>query len=208
MGKNKHQTEWERAINLMTDEELQFIREHEIGYDPGFLDLVWEKKLGDVSSYIPENKAMMDAIINILGNLGCQCEICEDDEIYFCYHTSEFSIRFDENFDYIKIIDNSWKTVDLNDSEATLKMSIAINRANAWHNVTIAFIIDEEEHVMDVFSSSNMPYFPNYTYLKKFLHNKLVELLSSHNLVDRFLQDEEEMAIEESFSQTPSREAN
>lgn len=206
--KRKCQTEWERAIDLMTEDELQFIIQHREGYDPDFLELVFEKRWDYDPFSVSENKAMMGAIINILGKLGCQCEIDKDDEIFFCCQGAEFSISFDENFDYIKIIDNSWKTVDLKDSDATLKMALAINKANIWNHVTIGYIFDAEEGVLDIFGSSSIPYFPNYTYLKKFLHNILVDMLSSHDLVDHFLQEQEEMAIEESYSQTPQHEAN
>lgn len=208
MGKKNCHTEWERAIDLMTEEELYFIKTHQVGYSPGFLKMLWEKNRNDDPYPIPENEAVKNAILHILGEMGCQCEIDEDDEIFFCCQGAEFSIRFDEEFEYIKIVDNSWKKVNLNDSEAVLKMTLAINRANIWNNVTIVYIIDKEEEVLDIFSSSSIPYFPNMTYLKKFLHNKLVEMLSSHDLVNRFLQEEKELAINESFSQIQSHEAN
>ena len=208
MGKNKHQTEWERVINLMTDEELQFIREHEIGYDPGFLDLVWEKKLGDVSSYIPENKAMMDAIIYLLEEMGGQCEINEDDEISFFYQGAEYSISFDKQFDYIDIIDNSWKKVSLNVPGVFEKMVLAINSANVGNSVNIAYIIDKEEEVMDIYGSSFIPYFPNMTYLRKYLHHILVDMMSSHDFVDHYFKEEEDKSIVQSFSQKTSDVAN
>ena len=210
MDKNKRQREWEDALNLMTEEELQFIREHPVGYYQNFVKMATKKawEITDDPYPIPENEAVKNAILHILGEMGCQCEIDEDDEIFFCCQGAEFSIRFDEEFEYIKIVDNSWKKVNLNDSEAVLKMTLAINRANIWNNVTIVYIIDKEEEVLDIFSSSSIPYFPNMTYLKKFLHNKLVEMLSSHDLVNRFLQEEKEFAINESFSQIQSHEAN
>lgn len=206
--KKKNLTEWERAINLMTEEELQFIIQHQVGYYPGFLEMVREKRWNDDPYSVSENEAMMDAVLHILGEMGCQCEIDENDEILFWCQGAEFSIRFDEKFEYIKIFDNSWKQVNLNDAEAVFNMVLAINKANIWHNVTIGYIFDSEERLLDIFSSSSIPYFPNMTYLKKFLHNKLVEMLSSHDLVDRFLQEEEEVEIEDYFSQTPQREAN
>ncbi len=210
MDKNKRQREWEDALNLMTEEELQFIREHPVGYYQNFVKMATKKawEIIDDPYPIPENEAVMNAILHILGEMGCQCEIDEDDEIFFCCQGAEFSIRFDEEFEYIKIVDNSWKKVNLNDSETVLKMTLAINRANIWNNVTIAYIIDKEEEMLDIFSSSSIPYFPNMTYLKKFVHNKLVEMLSSHDLVNRFLQEEKEFAINESFSQIQSHEAN
>lgn len=210
MEKKKNQTEWERAIDLMTEEELYFISTHQVGYHPDFLKLLWKKNRNwDDDPYpISEKEAMINAILYLLEDMGCQCEIDEDDEIYFFYQSAEFSLRFDEEYEYIKIIDNSWKKVNFNDAEAVYKMTLAINKANIWNNVTIGFIFDTEERVMDIFSSSHIPYFPNMTYLKKFLHNKLVEMFGTHDLVDRFLQELDELAMKESFSQTLPHEAN
>ncbi|MBR5698008.1 MAG: hypothetical protein IKX44_05220 [Prevotella sp.] len=42
MKKNKRKEEWEKALNLMTEEELQFILEHPVGYYRSFLDMAWD----------------------------------------------------------------------------------------------------------------------------------------------------------------------
>ena len=84
MEKKKKQTEWERAINLMTEDELQFIIQHQVGYYPGFLEMVRGKRWDDDPYSVSENEAMMDAVLHILEEMGCQCEIDEDDEIFFC----------------------------------------------------------------------------------------------------------------------------
>ena len=207
-NKNKRLAEWENALNLMTDEELQFILEHQEGYYRKFLNMVWEIRREYNTYPVPENKAMMNAIMNILQEMGCRCNVDEDDVIRFWCQGAEFAISIDKKFDYIKIVDNSWKKVKIKDLDTVWKMMRAINKANIWHNVTIAYIIDEEEDVIDFYSSSNIPYFPNYTYLKKFVNNKLVDMLGAHDLVDAFLEEEEKIAIEQSFSQFKPREVN
>ena len=202
MGKNRRK-EWEDAISLMTDEELDFVWGHPDGYYPGFYKMVRERGCYSWNApyHVPENKAMMNAIIGILNEQGCQCKYDDEfDELCFFYHGSNFSIRFDEDFEYIKIIDNSWKKLRLDDSDGVEKKIYAINRANIWSSVTIAYILDMEERTMEVFSSSNIPYFPNRAYLKKFLNSKLLNMLSSHDLVDYFLQEEAENAIQQGFS--------
>ena len=207
MEKNKRRNEWEKALNLMTEEELLFILEHPVGYYSSFLNMVREKLNEDPYS-IPENKAMTDAIMNILEGLDCQCELNKDDEICFFFRNAEFYIKFDETFDNIVIFDNSWKKVKVKNSNVAEKMSHAINRTNIWHNVTIAYIIDNEEHVMDIFSSSSIPYYPNMDYLKKHLKNKLVDMLISHNHMTNFLQEEEIISIAQSFDWTIPNLAN
>ena len=202
MKKNKCQKEWEITLNLMTEEELQFIREHPVGYYPDFLDMAWSKREKVIENpySVPETKAMIDAIIHIVGELGCQSIDYEDGEICFFCQGAEFSIRFDEQYDYIDIVDRSWKVVRLNDTDLVENMKHAINKANIWHSVTIAYVIDEEEQVMEIHSSSNIPYYPNMAYLIKSLRNKLCEMLSTHDYVDCFLQEEKENSLKQSYS--------
>lgn len=202
MGKDRRK-EWEEAVNLMTDDELDFVLEHPDGYYRGFYLMALDKASENrhYPYLIPENKAMMNAIIGILEGLGCQCEYDDEfDELCFFYHGSNFSIRFDEDFEYIKIIDNSWKKMSLDDSDGVEEKIYAINRANIWSSVTIAYILGMEERTMEIYSSSNIPYFPNRAYLKKFLHSKLLNMLSTHDLVDYFLQEEVENSILQGFS--------
>ena len=87
-------------------------------------------------------------------------------------------------------------------------MASAINKANVGISVNIVYIIDKEEQMMDIYGSSFIPYFPNMTYLRKYLHHILVDMMSSHDLVDHFLQEEEDMSIVQSFSQMTSDVAN
>ena len=41
-----------RHLNLMTDEEIQFILGHQVGYDPDFLEMVWMKKMNAIVAII------------------------------------------------------------------------------------------------------------------------------------------------------------
>lgn len=70
METKKNQTEWERAIDLMTEEELQFIIQHQVGYYPSFLKMVRGKRWDDDPYSVSENKAMMDAIRYLIGEMG------------------------------------------------------------------------------------------------------------------------------------------
>ena len=102
-NKNKRLAEWENALNLMTDEELQFILEHQEGYYRKFLKMVWQVRQEYATYPVPENKAMMNAIMNILQEMDCRCNVDEDDVIRFCCQGAEFAIGIDKKFDYIKI---------------------------------------------------------------------------------------------------------
>lgn len=202
MGKNRRK-EWEDAIRLMTDEELAFVCGHPDGYYPGFYKMVMERGWYSWNApyHIPENKAMMNAIIDILNELGCQCDYDDEfDELCVFYHGSNFSVSISDDFEYIKIIDNSWKSMNLDDSVGMEKIIYAINRTNIWSSVTIAYILDREEQTMEVFSFSNIPYFPNRAYLEKSLHSKLLNMLSSHELLDYFLQEEAGISIQQGYS--------
>ena len=70
METKKNQTEWERAIDLMTEEELQFIIQHQVGYYPSFLKMVRGKRWDDDPYSVSENKTMMDAIRYLIGEMG------------------------------------------------------------------------------------------------------------------------------------------
>ena len=171
MNKDERQREWEDALNLMTEEEMDFILAHPVGHYPGFLEMVSDKlwDLMEDPYSVSENKAMLNAIVNIIEGLGSKCEIDEDDRINFTFSDADFSITFDKNFNYIEIIDNSWKKIDIKNSSLMQNTMLAVNKANIWNSVTIAYIIGEEENVVELFSFTTMPYYPNYAYLKKFI---------------------------------------
>jgi hypothetical protein len=80
MNKLERQREWEDALELMTEEELEFVLAHPVGYYPSFLEMV-SAKLWDLMEdpySVAENKAMMNTIISIIEGLGSKCEIDED----------------------------------------------------------------------------------------------------------------------------------
>ena len=193
MKKNKLLPEWEDALNLMTEDELYFVIEHQEGYYPSFVKMAWKKidRMLDEPYPISEKEAMMNAIINILEEMGSYCRVNENDEIFFVFRGAEFSIRFDTQYNYIEILDNSWKKIHLNDSVTAQKVAETINKANIFHSVTIFYLTDEEEQVMEIIGSSNIPYFTNLTYLKNSLLIKLSDMLDSHDFVDYYLKEDE-----------------
>ena len=210
MDKNKRQREWEDALNLMTEDELQFIREHPVGYYQNFVKMATKKawEIIDDPYPISEKQAMTNAIINILEELGSQCGINDDNEICFICHGANYTIRIDKDYDYVDILDISWRKIDLNDSDLVEKMIHAINKANILNRVKIVYLIDHEEKVMDIFSSSNIPYYPNYAYLKKYLQNKILDMMSTHELVNHILQEENMSPFEKFISEIVSDDAN
>ena len=193
MKKNKLLPEWEDALNLMTEDELYFVIEHQEGYYPSFVKMAWKKidRMLDEPYPISEKEAMMNAIINILEEMGSYCRVNENDEIFFVFRGAEFSIRFDTQYNYIEILDNSWKKIHLNNSVTAQKVAETINKANLFHSVKIYYLTDEEEQVMEIIGSSNIPYFTNLTYLKNSLIIKLSDMLDSHDFVDYYLKEDE-----------------
>ena len=206
MKKNKHHDEWEHALNLMTEDELQFILEHPVGYYRSFLDMAWDAKF-KIKQYpycVPDDKAMINAIINILEDLGCECRVNEENELTFIYQGAGFYLKTDDCLDYIVFIDNSWKKVSLKNPDIVNKMKRAINKANICNTVTIAYIEDYEDGVMEIYSTSTIPYYPNYTYLYKYINNKLVDMLSNHHFVDNFLKQDEDESMIQAFPKNNS----
>ncbi len=199
MKKNKRREEWEDAINLMTKEEKGYILAHPVGYYKSFLNMVWSETADDPLS-VYNTKVMINTIIHIIEGLGSRCRVNDENEICFYFQGADFAISFDDTTDYIIIVDNSWKVVKVNDFNILQKMIRVINRVNVGQSATMAYIIDEEEQVMDIFSHTNIPYYPNYTYLEKYLHNKLVDMVNAHELVAYYLQKEEDYSLEESIS--------
>ena len=210
MNKYERQKEWEDALNMMTEDELYYIFAHPVGYYPSFLKMANAKawNMMDDPYPIAENKAMMNAIVNIIEGLGSPCEIYDNEEISFCFKGADFSITFDKDFDYIEIIDNSWKNIDLNNFGLVERIKRAINGTNCRNSVTTAYIIDRGAKEMELYSYTSIPYFPNITYLKRFIEDKLYDLLGTHKLFDFHLKVEEEKEMENSFSQIISSEAN
>lgn len=210
MNKLERQREWEKALDLMTEEELEFVLAHPVGYYPSFLEMV-SAKLWDLMEdpySVAENKAMMNTIISIIEGLGSKCEIDEDDRINFCFSDADFSITFDKDFNYIEITDNSWKKIDIKNSKLMENTMLAVNKANIWNSVTIAYIIGEEENVVEIYSYTTIPYYPNYTYLKKFIESKLYDCLGTHKYYEYILKMEEEKGIRETYSQKAPSEGN
>lgn len=210
MQKNKRKREWEDALNLMTEDELYFVLEHQAGYYPSFVEMARTRflEMKDEPYSISEKEAMMNTIITILEEMGSYCGVNKDDEIFFVFRGAEFSIRFDTQYNYIEIFDNSWKKINLINFDTALKVVETINKAHVYHRVTICYIIDEEEQVMDIYSCSNIPYFTNQTYLKKSLLVKLSDMLDSHDFVEYYLQENEGFSINQSLSKHTANKAN
>ena len=207
MAKKKRLTEWADEINLMTEDELQFAIQHPIGCYPEFLKMVWGKNCDPY--LISENKAMAHAIANMIEEWGGRCEMEKREKVFlFFFQGARFSFFFDEYYNYITVVDDSWKDIKLCNSQVVEKMKRAINKANIWNNVTLAYLIDEEDGVMEIYGSSSIPYYPNLTYLKKSLYNKLIEMLGTHELVDSILQEENEDDVMQRFSHAAPGAAN
>lgn len=210
MNKEERQRKWEEALDLMTEEEMEFILAHPVGHYPDFLKMISAKlrNLMEDPYSVSENKAMLNAIVNIIEDLGSKCEIGDDDRINFTFSDADFTISFDRDFNYIEITDNSWKKIDIKNSSLIQNAMLAVNKANIWNSVTIAYIIGEEENVVEIYSYTTIPYYPNYTYLKKFIESKLYDCLGTHKYYDYILKKEEEAEIRDIFSNKAPSEGN
>ncbi len=186
-GKIKQRREWRNALNLMTVEELLHIVHHQVGYDSTFIDMAYEELSNGPYAEI-EQKAMSNSIFGILDDMGCTTRR-EGDAFIFRFQGEDYEIGIDDEFDHIVIRDNNWKTLKLKDEAKVNETILAINKTNIWNAVTIAYLVDLEDGVMEVFSLGKIPYFPDMDYLKKFIPKKLDEMQESHQLVDFFVRE-------------------
>lgn len=185
--------EWEETINKMSYDELQeYIDYPDVCYSD-FLELVKERLI--------ELKEIRNTVIRILEELGCQCEMDGEGNIDFrlvdgiytketelFFKEVDFYICFDEYFNYIEIHECGWKEVDLDNIDEIENLKCAINEANFGYGVSTAYHIQEKEQVMKVYSTTNLPYLPDESYLKKYLDYKLCDIFCANKLVDHYLE--------------------
>ena len=145
---------------------------------------------------------MRNTVIKVLAEMGCECEFDEEGLVNFSINTDSyseevksyledvvFSISLDEQLRYIVIHEDCWKTVKLNDGDKVEKMKYAINQANFAFSVSTAYFINEEERIMEVGCTTNIPYLPDENYLKEYLEKKLYDIFIANRLLDHFLEE-------------------
>lgn len=146
---------------------------------------------------------MRDTVMSIMTELGCLCDVNDEGDIDIHFHDSElypndvedylndwdFYISFDDQLHYIEIIE-LWKKVSLDDTDGIDKMLYAINSANLSSTVSTAYYINEEEQMMVVSCSTNMPYLPQEEYLKEFLPQKVIDIFCINKLIEEELEEE------------------
>lgn len=169
--KTKNQLDWEKAINLMSRDELYFVIEHPEGYYPAFLKMA-KVKMEELSS-LPEHEAMKAVVKNILEDMGCPCTIGEDGLINFYFQGSKFFISLEEGNHYIDICEYAWEAVSLDDANEVERLKHSINEANNKCSVTTAYEIDEEKKKLCAFCSTSILYRPMITNLKDYLQLRL-----------------------------------
>lgn len=198
--KTKHQLEWEKAINLMSRDELNFAIEHPEGYYPTFLKMA-KAKLEELST-LPEHEAMKAVVINILEDMGCSCTIDEDGCINFYFQGSKFFMSLEEGNHYIDICEYAWDTADLNDANEVERLKHSINVANKQCTVTTAYEIDEEIRKLCVFCSTSILYRPMVINLKDYLQIRLNNFFLAHDIVHAemvLLKEREERSMIDSY---------
>lgn len=180
MTKKSQQKAWEKAISLMSWDELQFVVDHPDGYYPEFLELA-KARMNELSA-LSDQEAMTVVVKKCLEKLGCPCKIDEDGALVFRFQGELFCIFFEDH--YIDIWDYCWRCVKLENVEEVERLKQAINKANGDCSITSIYDIDEEEKTMTVSSTTSILYRPMIANLKDYLGIRLSNFFFAHELIN------------------------
>ena len=199
MTKKSQQKAWEKAISLMSRDELQFVVDHPEGYYPKFWDMA-RVRLNKLIP-CPHHEVMRTVAKNCLDELGCPCEIEEDGVLAFWFQGSHFHMFLEPDSHYMDIWEYCWRSEKLDDVDAVRRLMTAINDANSSCSITSVYTIDEEDRTIDVSCSTSILYRPMITDLKHHLSIRLSNFFYAHELINAA------MALDKGLSERQQRAA-
>lgn len=197
MTKKSQQKAWEKAISLMSRDELQFVVDHPDGYYPEFLELA-KARMNELSA-LSDQEAMTVVVKKCLEELGCPCKIDEDGVLAFWFQGSHFHMFLEPDSHYMDIWEYCWRSEKLDDADAVRRLMTAINEANSSCSITSVYTIDEEERTIDVSCSTSILYRPMITDLKHYLFIRLSNFFYAHELINAA------MALDKGLSERQQR---
>ena len=101
-----------------------------------------------------KTKGTRNLFVTTLAEWGCPYTYDEDDVICFRYQGEEFWASVSEDSSYVSLYDFDWYAVELSDLDEVSRMRQAINEVNWRGNVSVYYLIDNEENKMYVRSKS------------------------------------------------------
>lgn len=179
---SKQLKNWEKAINKMSKEELQYALAFPDCYYPEYLELV-KARLDELSS-IPDYDAMSAIVKNVIEEMGCPYEITEDGDFDFYFKGGHFLLIMNHNGHYIDIWEYFWKMANLDDADEVDRLKRSINKANAKCSITTVYEIDNEKRAMYVHSTTSILYRPMIFNLKDYLYLRLSNFFFAHDLIN------------------------
>lgn len=144
----------------------------------------------------------MESVFKILIDLGWECRLDEDGNIVFClaetnpyteeakfyFDNADLFISYDDTSDYIEINECCWKTVKMDNYEVVERVRRAINDINVGACITTGYLVNEEEQLMEISCSTNIPYLNDELYLKEYIDKKLCDIFSYNRYLDHVLK--------------------
>jgi hypothetical protein len=204
---------WKEAIPKMNEEDLEFILDFPECFETKVLKMVkarydkLTKPDDDREEYEGLAKTLEDDLIDILEEMGCECELDEDGSINFSLSLDsyseevraiiegvEFSIMFGKKCRNIIVNEGCWKQINLDNDDEMGRLLWSINRANSGLCVNSFININNETRMAEVYCSVSYPYLPDKEYLKEQLDVKICEIIFANKLINQF---KEEATIED-----------
>ena len=195
---------WKEAIPRMNEEDLEFILDFSECFESEVLKMVkarYDKltKPDEGEKYEGLAKTLEDDLLDILEEMGCDCELDEEDgsinfslsldsyseEVRAIIDGVEFCIMFGKENRNIIVNEGCWKQIDLDDDDEMGRLLWSINRANLGLCVTSFVNINNETRMAEVYCSANYPYLPNKEYLKEQLDIKICEIIFANKLINQ-----------------------
>ena len=101
-----------------------------------------------------KTKGTRNLFVTTLAEWGCPYTYDENDVICFRYQGEEFWASVSDDSSYVSLYDFDWYAVELSDLDEVSRMRQAINEVNWRGNVSVYYLIDNEENKMYVRSKS------------------------------------------------------
>ena len=123
-----------------------------------------------------------DLFLKTLTEIGCQYEICEDDDdsIHFAYQGEHFLVDAYNDRPYLWIWDYVWGYVELHDVDEVSRLRRAINEANLQNSVTSVFTIDNTNKTLDVHCKATVLFIPEIPDPATYLRTELDAFFQAH----------------------------
>lgn len=150
-----------------------------------------------------ERKKMRDLVQEVLGQIGCQPEVNDADQIVFMFQGTRFFIDADNNSPFIQIFETWWASIGLTNPDAE-KLKIAVNEINANSFPTVLYSVDEEKKLIGVHCRLRTLFTEDIPHLDELLRALLMSFFQANQAVDQLMK--KLCGIEDTPAEAPATE--